>query len=155
LKSKPNFFPVRKTVLNVDALTDHWIIQSEAWLDMGRDGKRNYAISGMLGHFVGKHDIIFGEARLYPGPMDWNVYAGWAHRFGRVLDLGYKYDFIDSSHHVFGRVPFNEKLALRYDHDFGNRENEFGISYKIHNYITVEYVYNDVDGRWLRFIANL
>lgn len=37
----------------------------------------------------------------------------------------------------------------------GEKENEYGLSYKIHNYITLEYVYNDEEGKWLRLIANL
>ena len=56
---------------------------------------------------------------------------------------------------MFARVPFGEKVALRYDHDWGKKENEYGLSYKIHNYITLEYVYNDEEGKWLRLIANL
>ena len=113
------------------------------------------AVEGMLGHYIGKHDTLFGEARFYPGPMDWNVYGGFTHQFGSFMDLGYKYDFVDSASHIFGTVPIGNKFALRYDRDFRERNNEFGFSYKIHNYITLEYVYNDEDGKWLRLIANL
>lgn len=147
--------PGEVTELKIDALTDHWIIKTEAWLDAGRDGNRNTAIEGMLGHFIGKSNVVFGEARLYPGPMKWNVYGGWYHHFGHVMDLGYKYDFVENSNHVFGSIPFGEKMALRYDRDFKEKENEFGFSYKIHNYMTLEYVYNDEEGKWLRLIANL
>lgn len=143
------------SILKVDALTDHWIIKTEAWLDTGRDGDKNYAFRGMLGHYMGKHDVLFGEVQLYPGPMEWIVYGGWQHRFGDILEVGYKYDFMESANHVFARVPFGEKVALRYDHDWGKKENEYGLSYKIHNYITLEYVYNDEEGKWLRLIANL
>lgn len=80
------------SVLKVDALTDHWIIKTEAWLDTGRDGDKNYAFRGMLGHYMGKHDVLFGEVQLYPGPMEWIVYGGWQHRFGDILEVGYKYD---------------------------------------------------------------
>lgn len=143
------------SVLKVDALTDHWIIKTEAWLDTGRDGNKNYAFRGMLGHYMGKHDVLFGEVQLYPGPMEWNVYGGWQHRFGNVLEVGYKYDFVENANHVFARVPFGEKVALRYDYNWGKKENEYGLSYKFHNYMTLEYVYNDEDGKWLRLIANL
>ena len=148
-------FPGETTELKVDALTDHWIIKTEAWMDAGRDGNRNTAIEGMLGHFIGQSNVVFGEARFYPGPVKWNVYGGWYHHFGHVLDLGYKYDFVENSNHVFGNIPFGEKIALRYDRDFKEKENEFGLSYKIHNYMTLEYVYNDEEGKWLRLIANL
>lgn len=143
------------SVLKVDALTDHWVINTEAWLDTGRDGDKNYAFRGMLGHYMGKHDIVFGEVQLYPGPMEWNVYGGWQHRFGNVLDLGYKYDFRENANHIFAHVPFGEKISFRYDRDWSKKENEYGLSYKIHNYMTLEYVYNDEEGKWLRLIANL
>lgn len=144
-----------KTELKVDALTDHWIIKTEAWLDAGRDGDRSTSISGMLGHYVRKNDVLFGEARFYPGPMDWNVYIGWEHRFGKEYFLGYKYDLVDKSGHIIGKKNFGERWGIRYDRDLAERENEFGLSYRIHNYMTLEYVYNDEDGRWLRLIANL
>lgn len=141
--------------LRVNALTDHWVIRTEVWLDVGRDGDKNTAVEGLLGHYIGRHSTVFGEARFYPGPMDWNVYGGFSHQFGSFMDLGYKYDFVDNANHIFGNVPIGNKFSLRYDRDFKKRENEFGFSYKIHNYITLEYVYNDEDGKWLRLIANL
>lgn len=141
--------------LRVNALTDHWVIRTEVWLDAGRDGDKNTAVEGMLGHYIGRHSTVFGEARFYPGPMDWNVYGGFSHQFGSFMDLSYKYDFVDNANHIFGNVPIGNKFSLRYDRDFKKRENEFGFSYKIHNYITLEYVYNDEDGKWLRLIANL
>lgn len=141
--------------LRVNALTDHWVIRTEVWLDAGRDGDKNTAVEGMLGHYIGRHSTVFGEARFYPGPMDWNVYGGFSHQFGSFMVLGYKYDFVDNANHIFGNVPIGNKFSLRYDRDFKKRENEFGFSYKIHNYITLEYVYNDEDGKWLRLIANL
>lgn len=141
--------------LRVNALTDHWVIRTEVWLDAGRDGDKNTAVEGMLGHYIGRHSTVFGEARFYPGPMDWNVYGGFSHQFGSFMDLGYKYDFVDNANHIFGNVPIGNKFSLRYDRDFKKGENEFGFSYKIHNYITLEYVYNDEDGKWLRLIANL
>lgn len=155
IETKVYLFPGETTELKVDALTDHWIIKTEAWMDAGRDGNKNTAIEGMLGHFIGQSNVVFGEARFYPGPVKWNLYGGWYHHFGRVLDLGYKYDFVENSNHVFGTIPFGEKIALRYDRDFKEKENEFGLSYKIHNYMTLEYVYNDEEGKWLRLIANL
>ena len=141
--------------LRVNALTDHWVIRTEVWLDAGRDGDKNTAVEGMLGHYIGRHSTVFGEARFYPGPMDWNVYGGFSYQFGSFMDLGYKYDFVDNTNHIFGNVPIGNKFSLRYDRNFKKRENEFGFSYKIHNYITLEYVYNDEDGKWLRLIANL
>jgi hypothetical protein len=155
IATETRLIPGELTELKINALTDHWIIRTEVWLDAGRDGNKNTTFEGMLGHYVGKRDTIFGEARFYPGPMDWDIYGGWYHHFGSVMDVGYKYNFSNNENHVFGVIPFGEQFALRYDRNFKTRDNEFGFSYKIHNYMTLEYVYNDKDGKWLRIIANL
>ena len=155
IATETRLIPGELTELKINALTDHWIIRTEVWLDAGRDGNKNTTFEGMLGHYVGKRDTIFGEARFYPGPMDWDIFGGWYHHFGSVMDVGYKYNFLNYETHVFGVIPFGEQFALRYDRNFKTRDNEFGLSYKIHNYMTLEYVYNDKDGKWLRIIANL
>ncbi len=155
IEIETELFVGERSILKVDALTDHWTIKTEAWLDAGRDGNKNYAFRGILGHYIGKRDVLFSEVRIYPGPMDWNLYGGIAHRFGNAFDAGYKYDFVEDSSHMFGVIPFGEKIAFRFDRDFSKKENEYGLSYKIHNYMTIEYVYNEEEGKWLRLIANL
>lgn len=134
IETKAYLYPGEITELKVDALTDHWIIRTEAWMDAGRDGNRNTAIEGMLGHFVGRNNVIFGEVRFYPGPVDWNVYGGWYHHFGRVMDLGYKYDLVENSHHAFGQIPFGENFALRYDRDF--KKKRMNMDFPIRSIIT-------------------
>ena len=143
-----------ETKLKVDALTDRWLIQTQAWVDTGREGNRNMTAEAMLGRYVGKRELLFGEMRFYPGPVEWNIYAGWAHRFGASTVIGYKYDFSKDSNHVFAGQDLGDRWHLRYDRDFREECNEFGLSYKVHNYLTLEYVYTD-DGKWLRLIANL
>lgn len=147
--------PGENIELFVNALTDHWIIKTEVWLDAGREGDENTSFEGMLGHFFGENDVLFGEARFYPGPVEWDIYGGWYHHFDSFMDMGYKYNFSENENHVFGVIPFGNKFALRYDRNLKKRENEFGFSYKIYNYMTLEYVYNNEDGKWLRLIANL
>lgn len=143
-----------ETKLKVDALTDRWLIQTQAWVDTGREGNRNMTAEALLGRYVGKRELLFGEMRFYPGPVEWNIYGGLAHRFGSSTIIGYKYDFSKDSHHVFGGQDIGDRWHLRYDRDFREESNEFGLSYKVHNYLTLEYVYTD-DGKWLRLIANL
>lgn len=147
--------PGENIELFVNALTDHWIIRTEVWMDAGRDGNENTSFEGMVGHYLGSNDVVFGEARFYPGPVEWDIYGGWYHHFDSFMDIGYKYNFSENENHVFGVIPLGNKFALRYDRNFKNREDEFGFSYKIYNYMTLEYVYNNEDGKWLRLVANL
>lgn len=46
-------------------------------------------------------------------------------------------------------------MMIDYDRNVTEAWNEFGLLYKLHNYMTVEYVYNNKDGNWFRLIANL
>lgn len=143
------------TDLWVDALTDHWVIEGEAWLDAGRDSDHNTTVRGFLGHYVGGRDIVFGEARFYPGPIEFDIYGGWQHYFGRSFSVGYKYNFSENASHFLAEKAMGQRWGLRYDRDFDEKTNEIGVYYKLHNYMTVEYVYNSEDGNWLRLIANL
>lgn len=155
IEIRTSLLPGPSSELSVDALTDHWVIRGQAFLDAGRDGNRSAALTGLLGHYAGKNDILYGEARFYPGPVDWNVYGGWMHRIGGEYTAGYAYDFVQKSGHIRAGKTFGDRWAFRYDRDLAEKENEYGLSYRLHNYMTVEYVYNDEEGKWLRFIANL
>ncbi len=145
----------QETELKTDALTDRWLIRTEGWFDVGRDGNRNTMVDGILGHFLWPHDLLFGEARFYPGPFDWEIYGGYAHRFGKSYLIGYKYDFTNKAGHVFGSKKFGDRWAIRFDRDLRKKANEYGVSYRLHNYLALEYVYHTQDGKWLRLIANL
>ncbi len=145
----------RETELKTDALTDRWLIRTEGWFDVGRDGNRNTMVDGILGHFLWPHDLLFGEARFYPGPVEWEIYGGYAHRFGKSYLFGYKYDFTNQAGHVFGSKKFGDRWELRFDRDLRKKVNEYGVSYRLHNYLALEYVYHTQDGKWLRLIANL
>ena len=47
-----------ETKLKVDALTDRWLIQTQAWVDTGREGNRNMTAEAMLGRYVGKRELF-------------------------------------------------------------------------------------------------
>ena len=145
----------RETELKTDALTDHWLIQTQGWFDVGRDGNRNTMVDGVLGHFLWPNDLLFGEARFYPGPFDGEIYGGYAHRFGKSYLFGYKYDFTNKAGHLFGSKKFGDRWVIRFDRDLRKKVNEYGVSYRLHNYLALEYVYHTQDGKWLRLIANL
>lgn len=147
--------PGIETELLVDALTDHWIIQGEAWLDIGHEGKKNTAINGFLGHYVGTNDVVFGEIRFYPSPVTFNVFGGWQHYFGKAFYMGMKYNFSNNEIHYLVHKDFGTSWAFQYDRNFTDSIDEIGVLYKLHNYMTIEYIYNNEEGNWLRLIVNL
>ena len=144
-----------KSILFIDATTQEWMIRTEGWFDINRKENKNYAFHGVLGYSWNKNDRIFSEVIWYPGPMKWNFFVGMNHRFGNGMYAGGKYDIVNRHTHVFGQMKISDRMMIDYDRNVTEAWNEFGLLYKLHNYMTVEYVYNNKDGNWFRLIANL
>lgn len=145
----------RQCTLQIDAMTKEWVIQTEGWFDINRRDNKNYAFHGLMGYSWNGRDQIFSEAICYPGPMEWNLFVGAKHQFGKNMAVGGKYDMVNREAHLFGELGIHEKIKIGCDRNMTAEMNEFEFLYKLHNYMTVEYVYNNRDGNWLRLIANL
>lgn len=143
------------SILYIDAKTKVWVIRTEGWFDVNRRENKNYAFHGIVGYYWRPHDQVFAEVVWYPGPMEWNLFGGWQHRIGRSLAVGGKYDVANREAYVFGKVRVNERTLILCARNLTEETNEFEFLYKLHNYMTAEYVYNNRDGNWLRLIANL
>lgn len=144
-----------KSILFIDATTQEWMIRTEGWFDINRKENKSYAFHGILGYSWNKNSRIFSELIWYPGPMKCNFFVGMNHRLGNGMYAGGKYDIANRHTHVFGQMKISDRMMIDYDRNITEAWNEFGLLYKLHNYMTVEYVYNNKDGNWFRLIANL
>lgn len=144
-----------KSILFIDATTQEWMIRTEGWFDINRKENKSYAFHGILGYSWNKNSRIFSELIWYPGPMKWNFFVGMNHSLGNGMYAGGKYDIANRHIHVFGQMKISDRMMIDYDRNITEAWNEFGLLYKLHNYMTVEYVYNNKDGNWFRLIANL
>lgn len=68
--------------------------------------------------------------------------------------MGYQFESLDDSHHLWFRQPLGSRWALRYDRDMTHTENEIGLQYRVDDYVGLEYVVSDHD-HWLRIIGYL
>lgn len=138
--------------VNIMINSDDYKIWFEGYGDIGRD-KDNLSGKAHLGQFISARDELFGEAEVILDDVQW--------RFG----LGYSRYWGKSSWSYIRRMPVGDndyrleynlspKWRLRAEHFSGEDRNEFGVRYRIHEFLSAEYVYGG-DEFYLRIIGNL
>jgi len=148
--------------IHLKSETDFYDIQAGAYIDMNRNDKyhnRNISdehtvIMAHVGRKVGQHHEFFTEVEFKPSSVKWDFIPGYFYRWGKTTTLGYQFETEDTSNHLWLKQNLGSRWGIRYDRDLTNRDNEFGLSYKLHEYVSLEYIVSDHD-RWLRVIGYL
>ena len=151
---KPVIYMTPGTNLELRIMLDSnkYKIWFEGYGDVGRD-KDNLSGKAHLGKFISHKDEIFGEAELILDDVKWRYGAGYVHYWGKsgwsymrrapVGDNIYKLEY-----------ELSPKWRLRAEHHSGDDRNEFGVRYRIHEFLSAEYVYGGKEF-YLRIIGNL
>ena len=136
--------------------TDFYDIQAGAYVDVGRDDNSgdDTVLKAHLGRKIGGHHEVYTQVEFMPSSVDWNIIPGYFYRWGKYTRLGYQYETDDDSSHVWVRQYLGKKWMLRFDRDLTNHEDEIGLTYRVHEYIGLEYIVSDHDN-WLRVIGYL
>jgi hypothetical protein len=146
------------TDIHVLSQTDFYDLRAGAYIDVGRnnDGRHDSdtVIRGHVGRKIGNHQEIYSELEFTPGTVEWNVMPGYFYQWGKGSQLGYQYETADNSHHLWFRQTLSKRWQFRYDRDFTHRDDEVGLTYRLHEYIGLEYIVSDHD-HWLRIIGYL
>lgn len=132
--------------------SDEYKIWFEGYGDIGRD-ENNLSGKAHIGKFISPRDEIFGEAEVILDDVQWN--------FG----LGYAYNWSKSNFSYMRRMPVGDnvykweytlgpKWRLRAEHFSGDDRNEYAVRYRIHEFLSAEYVYGGQEF-YLRLIGNL
>ena len=138
--------------VNIMINSDDYKIWFEGYGDIGRD-KDNLSGKAHLGQFISPRDELFGEAEVILDDVQWRFGAGYARYWGK------------SSWSYIRRMPVGDndyrleynlspKWRLRAEHFSSEDRNEFGVRYRIHEFLSAEYVYGG-DEFYLRIIGNL
>ena len=138
--------------VNIMINSDDYKIWFEGYGDIGRD-KDNLSGKAHLGQFISPRDELFGEAEVILDDVQWHFGAGYARYWGK------------SSWSYIRRMPVGDndyrleynlspKWRLRAEHFSSEDRNEFGVRYRIHEFLSAEYVYGG-DEFYLRIIGNL
>lgn len=152
LRPQVNLTPGADLGVEIMLISPEYKIWFEGYGDIGR---KNNNLSGKthLGKFISGKDEIFGEAEVVLDEVDWVFGAGYTHYWGKS---GWTYT---------RRTPLGEnaykleyslspKWRLRAEHFSGSNRNEFGARYRIHEFLSAEYIYGGQEW-YLRVIGNL
>ena len=152
LLPRVNIIP--ETDMAVDILIDSnkYKIWFEGYGDIGR-GEDNLSGKAHFGKFVSPKEEVFGEVELVLDNVDWNFGLGYTRYWGKS---GWSYirRAPDGENNYKLEYYLDDKWRLRAEHFSEKNRNEYGVRYRIHEFLSAEYVYGG-DEFYLRIIGNL
>ncbi len=132
--------------------SDKYKIWFEGYGDIGRN-ENNLSGKAHIGKFISPKEEIFGEAEVVLDHVDWHFGTGYARYWGKsVWSYMRRMPIGDNDYKL--EYNLSPKWRLRAEHFSGDDRNEFGVRYRIHEFLSAEYVYGD-DEFYLRIIGNL
>ena len=149
----PVVSPGVDTEITLQAETTKYRVILEGNLDMGRQHDNT---SGKLhvGKFAGSRDEFFMEIKFIPTNMEWEFEPGWGHKFAENTVAGVKYNISDRESILWLDHSLGPNWTLRLEDTPKADYYEFGVRYKLHEFLSAEYVITEKEN-WLRLIANL
>lgn len=150
----PVISPGPDTVIVATVETDKYNIWLEGYLDMGRHVNDNTSARLHAGKFVGSRDEAFLEVEFIPNTVTWEFAPGWSHRFGDSTFIGVKHILPDNDNILTLNQKLSRDWSLRAERWPENNKNEFGLRYRLHDYLSAEYIFTE-DESWLRLIGHL
>lgn len=149
----PAISPGVDTQITLNAETTKYRVSLEGNLDMGRQDDNT---SGKLhiGKLTGSRDEAFFELKFLPDNLSWKFEPGWGHKFMANTMGGIRYSVSDRGSILWLNHYVGDNWMLRYEYVPKTDYNEFGVRYKLHDFLSAEYVITDKEN-WLRLVANL
>ena len=144
--------PGAETQLDISLESDEYRIWFEGYGDIGR---KDHNLSGRahIGKFISRRDEIFGEAGLDLKDVRWDFSAGYAYHWGKTT-LSYMRRVPADANVYRVEYDFTPKWRFRYEHFGDKKENEYAIRYRIHEFLSGEYVYS-TNKSYFRIVGNL
>ena len=132
--------------------SDKYQVWFEGYGDIGR-GEENLSGKAHFGKFVSPKEEVFGEVEATLDNVDWTFGAGYTRYWGKS---GWSYirRVPDGENNYKLEYYLNPKWKLRAEHFANQNRNEYGVRYRIHEFLSAEYVYGG-DEFYLRIIGNL
>ena len=144
--------PTSKLGISIVLDSGEYKIWFEGYGDIGRD-KDNLSGTAHLGKFVSPQDEVFGEGRVYLDDVRWRFGLGYTRYWGKSL-WTYRRIMPTGENNYKLEYELSPKWRLRGEFYDADDRKEFGVRYRIHEFLGVEGVYGD-DELYLRIIGNL
>ncbi len=149
----PVINPGVDTDIILNAETTKYRITLEGSLDMAREND-NTSAKLHFGKFTGKRDEIFMEIKFIPDNLNWEFEPGWGHKFTESTIAGLRYNVSERQSTLWLNHYLGPNWTLRLEDTPRTDYYEFGVRYKLHEFLSAEYVITEKEN-WLRLIANL
>ncbi len=110
-----------------------------------------------LGIFLGKRNELFTEINLFPGPLDLQFNIGIGEHFGNIYIAGGR-NLIDGLDRFWATYTITEDISISIEKNVvedDRHDTEGSISFKAHDFYSIDLVTDFEDTTWLRFNANL
>lgn len=135
--------------------SEKYRLRLEGRMDIGRssDTTESTSFNAYAGAFVSKKDALFLQTEFYPQDVRSLFYGGYLRRLTPRQDIFGKYEFKGKNVVVGGFWTFDPRWMLRYEYHQSAAESEWGLRYRLHDFVSLEYVTGDRDS-WLRLIGN-
>ena len=132
--------------------SDKYKVWFEGYGDVGRESE-NLSGKAHIGKFISGRDEIFGEAEVILDHVDWRFGAGYSRYWGKSV-WSYTRRMPVGDNDFRFEYNLSPKWRLRAEHFSSDNRNEFGVRYRIHEFLSAEYVYGG-DEFYMRIIGNL
>ena len=144
--------PGSDTTVNIRIESSEYKIWFEGYGDVGRHDE-NLSGRAHIGRFLSRRDEIFGEAGVDLKDVAWNFSGGYALHSGKST---WSYMRRDPSAENVYRIEydFTPKWRFRYEHFSADHVNEYALRYRIHEFLSAEYVYS-TEKSYFRIVGNL
>ena len=144
--------PGAETRLDISLESPEYKIWFEGYGDIGR---KDHNLSGRahIGKFISRRDEIFGEAGVDLKDVRWDFSAGYAYHWGKATLSYMRRVPADANVYRF-EYDFTPKWRFRYEHFGDKKENEYAVRYRIHEFLSGEYVYS-TNKSYFRIVGNL
>ncbi|NLH46887.1 MAG: hypothetical protein GX451_12305 [Acholeplasmataceae bacterium] len=152
LKPTVTITPGTDTFVEIRMEADKYKIWIEGYGDSGRD-ENNLSGRAHLGKYISDNDELFAEFSVELENMEWEFAPGLAHRHGKTT-IAYARRITEHENNYRLEYDVSPKWRFRAEHFSGTNVNEFGARFRIHEFLSVEYVYSN-DKPYLRLIGNL
>ncbi|HWR09160.1 hypothetical protein [Sporomusa sp.] len=149
----PVIDPGKDTEITLNAETTKYRVTLEGSLDMGRE-EDNTSAKLHFGKFTGSRDEVFLEVKFLPDNLNWEFEPGWGHKFTQNTMAGVRYNLSEQESILWVNQYVGSNWTIRVEHTPKSNYNELGIRYKLHDFLSTEYVITEKEN-WLRLVANL
>lgn len=140
------------TSIDISLNTNKYKIWADGYADIGRKDD-NLSGKAHIGKYFSPKDEMFVEQELVTDNVHWSTNLGYARTWGKST-WSFRRRIPEADNIYKLEYKLEPKWTLRMEHSSGNNRNEYAVRYRIHEFLSAEYVYGGKES-YLRIIGNL